>query len=390
MPDARTDMPSWTRSSWFKWSWLLLLVVVIAQSLDYHWRALPTSATGYYARGRADYMRRLYRDAIENLTKSIELQPEDADAYLLRGKAYAKLHDLGRAMPDLEKAIDLRPDYDKSRTAYADGRAAAWDAEGAIREYSRAIAADSLSGRYYLERGKLFYDSERWDDAAADLGRGATVLLGDDQVTAQLLLWAARARSGAAFSATAKLSSTLAAGRIRGDRFWTNARFLCGETGEPAHLASLATLEGDDQAERKAEALFLAGAKRLAFGERREGLALMQDALRTEAGSSYAYDRARVELENLLLGFHPTQLLEAGAGLAIASVAPGGPAEASGIRAGSTLTAIDGVGANRDAFLTFLAKAEPGSTVELQLTGGDGSRVSVPLTLTPDSSAPTR
>ena len=84
------------------------------------------------------------------------------------------------------------------------------------------------------------------------------------------------------------------------------------------------------------------------------------------------------------------QLAGADRGLVVASVTPGGTAEASGIRPGSTLTAIGGVGANRDSLLAFLANPEPGSTVELQLTGGDGSRMTVPLPLTPDSSAPTR
>jgi hypothetical protein len=60
MADMQPGSPSWTRSPWAKWSWLLVLIVVIAQSLDYHWRALPTSAAGYYARGRSDYMLRRY------------------------------------------------------------------------------------------------------------------------------------------------------------------------------------------------------------------------------------------------------------------------------------------------------------------------------------------
>src|SRR5882672_6593187 len=355
MSDSQPGIPSWTRSPWVKWSWLLVLVVVVAQSLDYHWRALPTSADGYYARGRADYMRRRYRDAIENLTRSIELEPKDADAYLLRGKAYAKLQDLRKAMPDLKRAVELRPDYEKAHAAYADGKAAAWDVNGAIEELTRAIAADALSGRYCLDRGKLFYDIERWDDAAADLRRGATVLLGADQVTAQLLLWVARARSGEAFGATAELSRIMATGRIHGDRFWTNARFLCGEVAEPAYLASLATVEGDDRDERQAEGFFLAGAKRLAFGDRQHGGALMRSVLRTGADGSYAYDRARVELENLLLGFHPMRLEGRDAGLAVSSVTPGGPAEAAGIRPGSIVTTVRGVSAGRDAFLAFLA-----------------------------------
>jgi tetratricopeptide (TPR) repeat protein len=390
MTDPRPDIPSWTRSPWIKWSWLLVLVVVIAQSLDYQWRALPTSATGYYARGRADYMARRYGSAVDNLTKSIAREPEDAEGYILRGKAYARLQDLAHAMPDLRRALELRPDYEKAHAAFADGKATAWDAQSAIDAYSRAIALDPTYGRYSLERGKLLYDTGRLDDAAADLRRAATVLLGEDQVTAYLLLWVARARAGEAFGATAELTGVMAAGRIHGERFWSNARFLCGGLAEPAHLAALNALAGDDVGERKAEGFFLAGAKRLAFGDRRGGLTLMRDALRTGADASYAYDRARVELESLLLGFHPIRIEETEHRLVASSVTPGGPADASGIRSGSVLARIGGAEAGRDAFLTFLASAEPGSTVEVQVVKGAGPVERMTLSVTPDSSEPTR
>ena len=390
MSDEQSDIPSWTRSPWVKWSWLLLLIVVVAQNVDYHWRALPTSATGYYARARADYLQGKYGDAVDNLTKAIGLRPKDTETYILRGEAYVKLHDLGRAMPDLEKALELDPDYENSRAAYADGRAAAWDSEGAIEHYTRALAANPSFGRCYLKRGKLLYDTGRWDDAAADLRRAATVLMGDDQVTAQLLLWVARARAGEAFGATNELAGVMRAGRIRDDRFWTSARFLCGEVTESMYLASVTTIEDGDEDELKAEAFFLAGAKRLAFGDRAGGLALMHDALETRADTSYAFDRARVELENLLLGFHPMRIEEAARGLTVASVTPGGPAEAFGIRRGGVLTAIGGTATDQAAFLAFLAKAEPGSTVELQLVDGAEPRASVPLRFTLGASAPTR
>jgi tetratricopeptide (TPR) repeat protein len=327
---------------------------------------------------------------VDNLTKSIELAPKDAEGYILRGKAYARLQDLEKAMRDLRRALELRPSYEKAHAAYADGKATAWDERGAIEEYSRAIALDASYGRYSLERGKLRYDMGSLDDAAADLRRAASELLGDDQVTAYLLLWVARARAGEAFGATAELTDVMTAGRIQGDRFWTNARFLRGELAEPAYLAALAAADGDDAEARKAEGFFLAGSKRLAFGDQRGGVTLMRSALRTGAESSYAYDRARLELETLLLGFHPMRIEDATNRLVVAAVIPGGPAEAAGIHPGSVLATIGGVDAGRDAFLAFLANAEPGSTVVIQVVDGAGSRENVSLRLTPDSSAPTR
>jgi len=253
-------VPSWIQSPWVKWSWLLVLSAVVAQTLNYQCRWLPTSAAGYFARGMVDYEKGDYEDAVGNFSKSIERAPQDAESYIVRGEAYAKLHDFGKAMPDLEKAVELRPGYAKAHAAYGDGKAEAGDAEGAIAEYSLALAADPNYGRCYRERGKLLYDTGKWDDAAADLRRGANLLLGDGQITAQLLLWVARA----------------------------------------TFLAAVDKLEGDDSDERRAEAFFLAGAKRLVFGDRQGALPLLQKAVETEADTSYAYDRARLELARLL------------------------------------------------------------------------------------------
>jgi len=190
--------------------------------------------------------------------------------------------------------------------------------------------------------------------------------------------------------ATVELSDVLNAGRIRGDRFWTSARFLRGEIAEPAYLAAMAKTKDGDENELNAEAFFLAAVKRIVFGDRAGAVPLLQKALETDADASYAYDRARAELCDLLLGFHPMWIGRADASLAVASVAPGGPAEASGIRPGWALTAIDKADASQDTLIEFLAKAKPGSTVELQFIDGAGARLTVPLALRSDFSAPTR
>lgn len=390
MAATPSDAPGWTRSPWIKWSWLLVLVVVVARSLNFELRSLPTTAGGYFARGRADFVDEEFESAVENFTKSIALRSDDADLYILRGVAYAKLHELGSAMPDLEKALQLQPEYGRAHAASGDGKAAAWDAEGAIAEYSRAIATDRNYARCYLERGKLNYDTEKWDDAEADLRRGADLLRYDDLITTHLLLWLARAHAGGATGATIELSKTLNSGKFTSDRFRTSARFLCGQLDEAAYLAAMPKVVDGDEFELGAEASFLAGVKRLVFGDRAGAVPLLQKALEPDAELSYAHDRARVELENLLLGFHARWSPTLSAGLEIASVAPGGRAEAAGIRPGFILTSIDGAEATQDDLVEFLASAEPGSTVELQLLDASGARTSVTLPLTPGFSEPTR
>jgi tetratricopeptide (TPR) repeat protein len=378
------------RSPWIKWSWLLVVAVVVAHSLSYHWRVLPTSAQGYWARGRADFISGDFESAVDNLTKSIAKDPTDADAYIYRGEAYAKLHEFAKAIPDIEKALQLRPDYAKSHAASADVKVALWDSKGAFEGYSRALELDPEYARCYLERGMLSYDAERWRDAEADFRQSARLRVGANEATSQLFVWLARARAGDAAGASDELWGVLPVAEAPGDQFSVAVRFLSGRIAEPDYLAGLAKLEDDDVDRLKAEGFFLAGGRRLAIGDRAVGLAMMRNALAIESDSSYARDRARVELETALVGLHPKWIDGGNAGLAIDAVTPGGPAEAAGIRPGWVLETIDGTVASQESFVEFLASAEPGSTAELQLGTAEGKRVTVPLTLTPGSSAPTR
>jgi len=386
----QSGIPSWTLSTWVKWSWLLVVAFIVAQSLSYHWRVLPTSSAGYFARGRADYLSGDFENAVWNFTRSIERNPANAEAYIYRGEAYALQQDFGRALPDIAQALQLRPDYEKSHAADGDVKALSWDALGAREAYSRAIALAPDCSRCYLKRGLASYDAQLWGDASADFHQGSIRLLADEQITARLSLWLARARSGDASGATDELLEVMRGGRFRGDRFWSGAQFLTGQIAEPSYLAAVANSNDDDVQELKAEAFFLAGGRRLAFGDRSGAMTLMRNALGTGAESSYAYDRARVELESLLVGFHPMRTAPPNAGLAIASVTPGGPAEAAGLRPGDLLLSINGAGVSQESFLEFLGAAEPGSTVELRIENGAGASVMLPLTLTPGSSAPTR
>ena len=143
MTEARVPDRIVTRT-WAKWSWLLVLAVMVALSLDYHCRRLPTTASGYFARGRADYLQAEYESAIENFTRSIELDPKDAEGYIWRGEAHAKLQEFEQARSDLARALALRPDYAKSHAAAADGRAAEWNVTGAIEEIGRASCRERV------------------------------------------------------------------------------------------------------------------------------------------------------------------------------------------------------------------------------------------------------
>jgi len=52
-------------------------------------------------------------DSIKSYTKTIELNPKDAEAYYNRGLAYKKKGNLKQSQADYEKAVELNPDFAK-------------------------------------------------------------------------------------------------------------------------------------------------------------------------------------------------------------------------------------------------------------------------------------
>ena len=391
MSAERIEPKSWVRSAWFTWSWMIVLVVVVFQTFLYQCRVLPTTASGYFSRGRSDYLDGSYEEAIKNFSTSIAKNAGNEESWIWRGESYAKLHEFDNAKSDLLKALELAPAYAKSHAALADFHAAVWDRDGAVEEFTTAIDRDPKYGRSYLERGQLHFDAGRWGDAAADLRMASTLLDDDPEAFAHAFLWLARVRAGDGAGAMAELSATAKSGRVTAPWFPATVDFLRGDKTEPDFFAQVAgTRESEDAKLRLVEAHFLAGEKRLAEGDRAGALGLLREVIRSDFEESDTFDRARVELQKSFLGFEPMRRDDGS--LTIVSVTPGGLAEAAGIVAGATLRAIDDEPADREGFLELLAALNPGVKMNLGMTAADGSEraVTLEIPLTLETSAPTK
>ena len=390
MADDQIAPKPLTQSAWFKWSWPILLAFVILQSLSYHCRLWPTSASGYFARGRSDFFDGEYEDAVKNLTRSIEKKADDAESYIWRGVSYVKLHQYEKARPDLLKALELAPTYAKSHAAYADYYVSVGDRDAAIKEFTAALEHDPKYGRSYLERGQLHFDAGRWTEAAADFRQAASFLDDDQQALAYVLLWLSRVKGGDAAAATTELKATVAGGDVAARWFGMAVDFLTGDKTQPDFITDMAGSRDQDEDKLEVEAYFIAGEKRLIEGDRPSALALLREIIRSEVEESYAFDRARAELQKSFLGLEAMRLDDDS--LTIVSVIPGGPAEAAGITPGSTVETIDDEPADRDVYLDVLASIDPGLEFEFAIAGADGAKrvatLEIPLTL--ETSAPTK
>lgn len=73
-------------------------------------RVYAQGADGLYVKAK-DYINQgRYDEAIAELTKVIQINPNLAEAYYLRATLYRNKNDLERAIPDYSKAIELAPD----------------------------------------------------------------------------------------------------------------------------------------------------------------------------------------------------------------------------------------------------------------------------------------
>jgi len=126
------------------------------------------SAEDWFERGLYFLKSQRYDDAIKAFSLSIQIIPNDPEAYNHRGTAWFYKGDYDRAIADCTKALELDPGY---ANAY-NNRGTAWFYKG---DYDRAIAdctkALELNPRYteaYNNRGTAWFYKGDYDRAIAD------------------------------------------------------------------------------------------------------------------------------------------------------------------------------------------------------------------------------
>jgi len=131
----------------------------------------PQSAEAYYSRGRAYNKKGDYARGIVDFNKAIELRPAYAEAYTYRGAASAVLGKFDDAIKDLTKAIELNPQiYD----AYFNRGLAHRDSgnrDQALKDFDTAIALNPKEPKGFFERGFTYNGQGNRDEAISDLNK---------------------------------------------------------------------------------------------------------------------------------------------------------------------------------------------------------------------------
>ena len=128
-------------------------------------------AWAYNNRGAAYNQKGAYDRTIADITKMIELRPDDPEAYRNRGAAYNNKGEYELAIGDYEKAMNLKPDnaelYHMRGAAYYSKD----EYEFAVANFDRAIELNPNDARAYSDRGMACYRTANFDSAITNFSR---------------------------------------------------------------------------------------------------------------------------------------------------------------------------------------------------------------------------
>ena len=112
----------------------------------------PDNAAAYYNRGNAYYFQEKYEQAIADYTEALRIDPANVLAYIYRGVAYSNQGEYEQAIADYTKAWSIDPSYvaayNNRAVTYADKEKYK---ESAVADHMQALYLDS--NRAYVKRG---------------------------------------------------------------------------------------------------------------------------------------------------------------------------------------------------------------------------------------------
>ena len=128
----------------------------------------PDYADAYYNRGKAFSGKRNYSQAIADYSAALRIQPANPDALYERGFTYYDMHDYDKAIADYTAALRIKPDYYQALyyRGIAYGKKGNFD--NAIADHTAALR---IKPDYYpalYNRGAVYFNNRDYDRAIAD------------------------------------------------------------------------------------------------------------------------------------------------------------------------------------------------------------------------------
>ena len=129
----------------------------------------PNDSRAYYNRGGTYIDKKIYGLAIRDFDRALNLSPDDPSLYLLRGVANIEKQEYEFAASDFSRAIALNPNHADAYNGRGVTHYRSGDLGSAIADYSNAIQLNPNSEHAYYNRGEAWLHLREWRKAQDDL-----------------------------------------------------------------------------------------------------------------------------------------------------------------------------------------------------------------------------
>ena len=136
-------------------------------------KATPTTALDFYNRGLQRTQAKEYRQAIDDYTEAIKINPKFVDAYLKRCEMRYKLGDNQGVLSDCYEVFSIDPTVAKAHYYQGRARFSLGYTQSAIDSYNLAIAKDSNYPQAHYYRGIAYKEQQSLTAAVSDLTKAA-------------------------------------------------------------------------------------------------------------------------------------------------------------------------------------------------------------------------
>ena len=133
----------------------------------------PQTAQEYYDRGTLRAQNKEYREAIQDYTQAIAINPKFVDAYLKRCEMRYKMGDHQGVLDDCYEVFNINPQIAKAHYYQGRARYSLGYVQPAIDSYSFAIAQDKNYPQAYYYRGLAYKDLQNTAIAVNDFNKAA-------------------------------------------------------------------------------------------------------------------------------------------------------------------------------------------------------------------------